>query len=934
MARLAVYGAVSTALATSVILVAFAQRSNFYSACIYLYKSNACMMILLNFGLFLTLVLGQFIQWIFFGTLRPLEVEHLYERAWYTITETCLAMTIFRDEFDTRFVVMFTILLFLKVFHWLCQDRVDSMEQSPGLPASFHVRMVSMMSLLIYIDVLMVSSAISHFFLSPPNMMIMFAFEYTLLATSLAASFGKYTLHTIDMRSEEPWDNKSMLLFYLDLLADFVKLATYLMFFMVILIYYGLPVHIIRDVYMTLRSFLQKCKDLIQYRMATRNMNERYPDATPADLAALSDPICIICREEMICAQPAGGDQDANGNPRRPATPRSGTLSSVPKKLPCGHIFHFQCLKSWLERQQSCPTCRRMVLDSPAQGAGQPAAGDGAPAAGGVAGGAAGAAAGAAGVNGVPNMNGQPNGAPVVPGQAGGQAGIQGQGQPPHGVGFPIFFGLPHHHLAMGGIHPYFMGGIPAGGPVAVANPVVPAVGAGGAGEGRQQPGPTIPNGTPAMVPPNVPTYTIPHVTHPIPGLIPLFPVQHGHTDHNNQQHQHQHQHQSTSGSNTQHESPRSGSTITSAASTTGGSGGHVSSSTTNGATGSTPSSTGRRLATDHIPLTSLDGLSETQIHHLESNTRQALQERLRVLQAVEHQLLESITLLTQVISVLPPPPPPPPLQAPPQASEARDPPSPDLSAQDLGSNATIITSSSGMSFAMSTVGAVGLRRAGSWNMFGNANHRPSLSHTTTITTTATTTTAASSSTTATLAGEATAQSRMTTTVTSTTTSITSSSSSSSSVTVTAPIPSIPGNVSLLSAIEASADNHFSPTANPREVAADTADTVGYTTNFVGDATPDLNSTSRSVSKTAEETTVEPTKIDKGKGKKDLLQEDMASEAEALDPASLASSTLTATDLSDFAKEEEEEEDEDESSLSPQEMVRRRWARLQQQQDQ
>ena len=33
-----------------------------------------------------------------------------------------------------------------------------------------------------------------------------------------------------------------------------------------------------------------------------------------------------------------------------------------PKKLPCGHILHFSCLRSWLERQQVCPTCRRPVL--------------------------------------------------------------------------------------------------------------------------------------------------------------------------------------------------------------------------------------------------------------------------------------------------------------------------------------------------------------------------------------------------------------------------------------------------------------------------------------------------------------------------------------------------------------------------------------------
>jgi len=38
--------------------------------------------------------------------------------------------------------------------------------------------------------------------------------------------------------------------------------------------------------------------------------------------------------------------------------------SDVPKKLRCGHIFHLRCLKSWLERQQSCPTCRCSLLDN------------------------------------------------------------------------------------------------------------------------------------------------------------------------------------------------------------------------------------------------------------------------------------------------------------------------------------------------------------------------------------------------------------------------------------------------------------------------------------------------------------------------------------------------------------------------------------------
>jgi E3 ubiquitin-protein ligase synoviolin len=52
-------------------------------------------------------------------------MKHLFERSWYAITETCLAFTVFRDDFSPKFVTMFTLLLFLKCFHWLAEDRID-----------------------------------------------------------------------------------------------------------------------------------------------------------------------------------------------------------------------------------------------------------------------------------------------------------------------------------------------------------------------------------------------------------------------------------------------------------------------------------------------------------------------------------------------------------------------------------------------------------------------------------------------------------------------------------------------------------------------------------------------------------------------------------------------------------------------------------------
>jgi E3 ubiquitin-protein ligase synoviolin len=76
-------------------------------------------------------------------------------------------------------------------------------------------------------------------------------------------------------------------------------------------------------------------------------MNERYPDATAEEIG--SEDVCIICREGMRAWEPAAGSANPDERLR-------------PKKLPCGHILHFACLRSWLERQQNCPTCRRPVL--------------------------------------------------------------------------------------------------------------------------------------------------------------------------------------------------------------------------------------------------------------------------------------------------------------------------------------------------------------------------------------------------------------------------------------------------------------------------------------------------------------------------------------------------------------------------------------------
>lgn len=122
-----------------------------------------------------------------------------------------------------------------------------------------------------------------------------------------------------------------------------------------------------RDVFLTLRSFTKRIVDFLRYRRATRDMNERYPDASAEEIGR--EEVCIICREEMRpwptnnqrTGQAGTGTGENGQTPARPAT-SSVDERSRPKKLPCGHILHFGCLRSWLERQQICPTCRRPVM--------------------------------------------------------------------------------------------------------------------------------------------------------------------------------------------------------------------------------------------------------------------------------------------------------------------------------------------------------------------------------------------------------------------------------------------------------------------------------------------------------------------------------------------------------------------------------------------
>ncbi|KAJ1406671.1 Zinc finger, RING-type [Sesbania bispinosa] len=334
MMRLQTYAGLSLIATLAITYHAFNSRGQFYPAMVYLATSKISLVLLLNMGLVIMCVLWQLTKKVFLGSLREAEVERLNEQSWREVMEILFAITIFRQDFSITFLALVTALLLIKALHWLAQKRVEYIETTPSVPMLSQVRIVSFMGFLLLLDGLFLYSSVKHLILSrQASVSLFFAFEYMILATTTVSIFVKYIFYVSDMLMEGQWERKPVFTFYLELVRDLLHLSMYLCFFLVIFINYGVPLHLIRELYETFRNFKIRVADYIRYRKITSNMNDRFPDATPEELN-VSDATCIICREEMTTA----------------------------KKLICGHLFHVHCLRSWLERQHTCPTCRALVV--------------------------------------------------------------------------------------------------------------------------------------------------------------------------------------------------------------------------------------------------------------------------------------------------------------------------------------------------------------------------------------------------------------------------------------------------------------------------------------------------------------------------------------------------------------------------------------------
>jgi len=306
----------------------------------------------------------------FLGGLRLVEREAISDGVRWSMTETCLALTMFREEVSLNMVGMFLTLTVSKCLHWAIDYRGKHLIQTEEAisllsESSFRVRIpmahmkyVALVQLLLATDAVALWYCVKSCLDDGPSVHLLFGFESMILSLTASNALMLYALHVIDgsvnilvhvsrnLRTKVAterlagfWrDKRFTLTLSVDLFTYAGKFLSYLLFFFLVFTYYGMPINIFRDLYISFQEFKRKILQFISYRRLNKLMQTKFHTVTNEEELEECGHVCIICRDAMKVGDGA-------------------------KKLPgCGHIFHPYCLKGWLMQQQTCPTCRRDIV--------------------------------------------------------------------------------------------------------------------------------------------------------------------------------------------------------------------------------------------------------------------------------------------------------------------------------------------------------------------------------------------------------------------------------------------------------------------------------------------------------------------------------------------------------------------------------------------
>ncbi|XP_038609857.1 E3 ubiquitin-protein ligase AMFR [Tachyglossus aculeatus] len=305
---------------------------------LYLRADSLCVWVLVNTACCFLMLVAKLIQCVVFGPLRVSERQHLKDKFWNFIFYKFIfifgVLNVQTVEEVVMWCLWFAGLVFLHLMVQLCKDRFEYLSFSPTTPMGSHVRVLTLLiaMLLSCCGLAVVCCVTGH--THGMHTLAFMAAESLLVTVRTAHVILRYVIHLWDLNHEGTWEGKGTYVYYTDFIMELTLLSLDLMHHIHMLLFGNIWLSMASLViFMQLRYLFHEVQRRIRrhknYLRVVGNMEARFAVATPEELAVNNDD-CAICWDSMQAA----------------------------RKLPCGHLFHNSCLRSWLEQDTSCPTCR------------------------------------------------------------------------------------------------------------------------------------------------------------------------------------------------------------------------------------------------------------------------------------------------------------------------------------------------------------------------------------------------------------------------------------------------------------------------------------------------------------------------------------------------------------------------------------------------
>ena len=195
----------------------------FYPAVVFLSTSKVSAILLGNFGIAFSLGLFRVNTAVFLNGLNEDEMATIGDHLKYALTETCLALTMFREEIGVSIVVMFLLLLLMKALHWSCDLRVMTMRQTEDGAQLWHnnLGLCALLFFLFVSDLAIASSCTDHLLANGPSVEILFGFEAAVAALGALGTMMKFTIYAYDANlGDVVWHNKGNFVFAVEFAGE------------------------------------------------------------------------------------------------------------------------------------------------------------------------------------------------------------------------------------------------------------------------------------------------------------------------------------------------------------------------------------------------------------------------------------------------------------------------------------------------------------------------------------------------------------------------------------------------------------------------------------------------------------------------------------------------------------------------------------------